>query len=93
MLIDANSILQADATVIAGVLILLTIYSLKLPESIEQKRTQQIIAGAIIVTIVPFAISAGAIVSGDNPLAAFTPIHISTTDTPSYGNGLRRLHS
>jgi hypothetical protein len=33
MVIDDNSLLQADATVIAGLLILLTIYSLKVKPS------------------------------------------------------------
>ena len=36
-MVDSNTLLQTDATVIAGVLVLLTIYSLELPRSNEAR--------------------------------------------------------
>jgi peptidoglycan biosynthesis protein MviN/MurJ (putative lipid II flippase) len=58
--LDYNSLLQANATVIAGILILLTIYSLKprrSPESRREVRINQGIASVIISVIVPFCAS------------------------------------
>jgi hypothetical protein len=58
MLIDANNLLQADATVIAGLLILLTIYSFKIARGIPEKEKQVRLACIIISSIIPFASSA-----------------------------------
>jgi len=57
-MLDDNNLLQVNATVIVGFLVLLTIYSLKYPISIQEKRAQKILRVAIAVVIVPFAVSA-----------------------------------
>jgi hypothetical protein len=61
MVLDDNTLLQTDATVIAGVLILLTIYSLKpgkSPESRRERFTNTFVAIAIVTVIIPFSVSA-----------------------------------
>jgi hypothetical protein len=73
-MIDTNTLLQTDATVIAGILILLTIYSLKPvpPNGIGQakKNTEpgwmrQILAIIIITAVFPFSLSAYYILLSD----------------------------
>jgi hypothetical protein len=62
MVLDDNTLLQINTTAVAGILVLLTIYSLKTriphsPESRKQKTieyTQAIVMGSVI----PFSISA-----------------------------------
>jgi hypothetical protein len=65
-MIDSNSLLQADATVITGILILLTVHSLKpLPlynqhpsiREINQK-INKVLAILVVSTIAPFSLSA-----------------------------------
>lgn len=62
IMIDSNSLLQTDATVIAGTLILLTIYSLKpVPKYGQTRSVRKALALLIVITIVPFSISAALI--------------------------------
>jgi hypothetical protein len=76
MVVDNNTLLQVDATVIAGVLILLTIYSLKPrivgkpPESRQARIMDFIIAVMIVTVIIPFSISAMMILGPDKEPAA-----------------------
>jgi hypothetical protein len=72
MVIDDNTLLQTDATVIAGVLVLLTIYSLRQQpsETSFQRGMNIIIAIAIVTVIVPFSVSAIMILSPDKDPAA-----------------------
>jgi hypothetical protein len=60
MVVDYNSLLQTNATIIAGLLILLTIYSLKIkPSENTKERIVNVIVGTVtIIGIVPFSISA-----------------------------------
>jgi hypothetical protein len=57
--IDYSILLEADAIVIAGILILLTIYSLKLKpsENPSEKIINSVVAVAIVITIIPFSVS------------------------------------
>ena len=72
MVLDDNTLLQADATVIAGVLILLTIYSLrqKPSENTQDRIMNIVIAGVLITVIVPFSGSAMLILSPNQESAA-----------------------
>jgi hypothetical protein len=72
MVIDDNTLLQTDATVIAGVLVLLTIYSLRQQPSdtTYQRIINIVVAVAIVTTIVPFSVSAILILSPDKDPAA-----------------------
>lgn len=68
-MIDGNTLLQTDATVIAGLLILVTIYSLGYPIT-RQAKVQRILLGFVISpTIVPFSLSAFFIIYGQQTLA------------------------
>ena len=63
-MIDANSLLQIDGVVIAGILILLTIKSFK-GEKKEQRTSIKLTPKqAVAYVILPFAISAISIISG-----------------------------
>ncbi|MDQ6864356.1 MAG: hypothetical protein M3044_11080 [Thermoproteota archaeon] len=73
MVLDDNTLLQTDATVIAGVLILLTIYSLKprkSPESRRERALNFIVAGVLLTVIIPFSVSAMMIIYPDVEPAA-----------------------
>jgi len=56
-MLDDNSVLQADATVVAGVLILLTIVSLKFPLTAQEKRVQRFLYYWVPAIMIPFVIS------------------------------------
>jgi hypothetical protein len=58
VVLDDTSILQTDAAVIAGLLVLLTIYSLNYPISPQKKRIHNVLRPAIMAVIIPFAYSA-----------------------------------
>jgi hypothetical protein len=78
MVIDDNTLLQTDATVIAGILVLLTIYTLRprhSPESREKwimDHTQTIVMGSVV----PFCVSAIIILNNASPglAVAFTTV-------------------
>jgi formate-dependent nitrite reductase membrane component NrfD len=57
-MVDSNTLLQTDATVIAGVLVLLTIYSLELPRSNEARGIRKSLAMFIVAAMLPFCTSA-----------------------------------
>lgn len=60
MALDYISLLTADAIVIAGILMLLTIYSLRLrpSENSPEKIIKSVVAVAVVIAIVPFSVSA-----------------------------------
>lgn len=78
MVLDDNTLLQTDGTVIAGVLILLTIYSLKPrivgipkpPESRQARIMDFVIAVMLVTVIIPFSVSAMLILNPDKDPAA-----------------------
>jgi uncharacterized membrane protein len=59
MAIDYISLLEVDAIVIIGILILLTIYSLRLKpsENPQEKIIDSVVAVVIVIVIVPFSVS------------------------------------
>ena len=70
MVLDDSNILQADATVIAGVLILLTITYALSPKSEQDVvgkiaiRTIRSISWVAVITVIPFSISAILVILG-----------------------------
>ena len=74
--LDDNSLLQADATIIAGLLILLTIYSLRIKpsENTRERRINKLVGWVIVFGIVPFSASAWIILNHLSYAAIMTSI-------------------
>jgi peptidoglycan biosynthesis protein MviN/MurJ (putative lipid II flippase) len=97
MVLDDNNILQADATVIAGLLILLTI-AYYLDKRSEQEivgvfaeQTVKKISGLVIAVIIPFSISAF-LISLENVLGSYIiPVSHSTL-LANYGKYLMPIN-
>src|SRR2546427_13001339 len=58
MMIGVDALFQADATVIAGVLILLTIVSLKFPLTTQERQAQRLLTYWLPAIMIPFVVSA-----------------------------------